>query len=104
MYKDKITVYVEGEELELYTIGYVAKLLKKSVETVRAWERAKVIPRPMYRAKNNVRLYHPKEVAVMKKILKKDNRSKWPELKADMWRELAIVRQEILNGSKEKEK
>lgn len=103
MYKDKVKVYVEGQELELYTIGYVAKLLKRSVETLRAWEREKVIPRPMYRGKNNVRLYHPDEVAVMKKVLRKSDRIRWAELKVQMWQELAVVRKEILNGSKKEE-
>lgn len=99
MYKDTIKVYVEGQELELYTIGKLAKLLKRSVETIRAWERSQTIPRPMYRYKNNVRLYHPLEVEVMRQVLRRLGKyAKRDELKAAMWHDLGAIRKEILNN------
>jgi DNA-binding transcriptional MerR regulator len=103
MYKETIKVYVDGQELELYTIGKLAQLLKRSVETVRAWERSQTIPRPMYRYKNNVRLYHPLEVQVMKQVLKKLGKyAKREELKEAMWYSLSAVRKEILSGAPQK--
>ena len=99
MYKETVKVYVDGQELELYTIGKLAQLLKRSVETVRAWERNQTIPRPMYRYKNNVRLYHPLEVEVMQAVLKRLGKyAKKDELKAAMWHDLSAVRKEILNS------
>lgn len=94
-------VVVDGVEVELYTIGYTAKLLKKSVETVRAWERAKIIPKPMYKT-GKVRLYHPKEVEAMKKALRKSGKgARRDELQKQMYAELRIARQEILHGPKQ---
>lgn len=99
MYKASVKVWVQGEETELYTIGHVAKLLKRSVETLRAWERDKTIPRPMYKWRNGVRLYHPLEVEVMKKVIKKQGKyAKKDALRTAMWAELAVVRKEILGG------
>lgn len=105
MYKPTMTVYVEGQgEIEVYTIGYVAKLLKKSVETLRAWERQKVVPRPLYKKKNGVRLYHPKEVLAMKKVLRKlgKNASK-EDIRREMYATLRVVRKEILYGPEKTE-
>lgn len=103
MYKATIKVWVNEQELELYTIGYVATLLKRSVETLRAWERGKVIPKPMYRYKNNVRLYHPREVEVMKSVLKKYGKyGNKAELQKVMWKQLAEVRKELLDEQKSK--
>lgn len=94
-----MTVYVDGVELELYTIGYTAKLLKRSVETLRAWERQKIIPRPMYKNKN-VRLYHPEEVEAMKKVLKRLGKySKKDVIQREIWAALREVRLELLNGN-----
>lgn len=98
MYKQTMTVIVDNKEIELYTIGYTAKILKKSVETIRAWERQKVIPRPMYKNKN-IRLYHPLEVEAMKKVLKKLGKyARKDKVQKEMWIALRDVRQEILNG------
>lgn len=97
MYKPTVKVWVKGQELELYTIGHTAKLLKRSVETVRAWERDKIIPRPLFKYKNNVRLYHPKEVEVMRKVIRKYGKSaRKDELQKTMWAALTDVRKEIL--------
>lgn len=94
-------VWVNGKEQELYTIGHVAKLLKRSVETLRAWERDQTIPKPMFKFRNNVRLYHPKEVEVMKGVLKKQGKYAYKdELRKAMWEKLATVRKEIIEQSK----
>lgn len=100
MYKKSIRVFVQGREMELYTIGHAAKLLNRSVETLRAWERGKVIPRPMFKYKNNVRLYHPLEVEGMKKVLRKRKITK-EELTKQMWESLAEIRKEILGNQSE---
>lgn len=100
-YKPVMRVFVDGKEMELYTIGNVAKQLKRSVETLRAWERQKIIPRPMYKS-GNVRLYHPKEVEVMKKVLKKLGRyARKERVQAEIWPALREVREEILHGTNE---
>lgn len=100
MYKDKLTVWVYGKETELYTIGYVARLLKRSVETVRAWERQGVIPKPMFKHRNNVRLYHPDEVVAMKKVLKKMGpKANRVEMQKLMYEALSEVRTEIIKNA-----
>lgn len=91
---------MNDKEIELYTIGHTAKILKKSVETLRAWERQKVIPRPMYKSKS-VRLYHPKEVEVMKKVLKKfGGYARKEQVQKEMWAALKEARAEILYEQK----
>lgn len=98
MYKGSMRVVVNNEEIELYTIGHVAKILRKSVETIRAWERQKVIPRAMFKSKN-VRLYHPDEVEAMRKVIRKLGRYAKKELvQKEMWAALKEVRMEIRNG------
>lgn len=103
MYRPKMKVWVHGAEQELYTIGYVAKLLKRSVETLRSWERKQVIPKAMYKANNGVRLYHPKEVDAMKKALRKTGNkyARGDDLKNAMWAALTEVREELVNGKKQ---
>lgn len=97
MYKSKMKVIVNGREVELVTIGECARTLKKSVETIRAWERQKVIPQPMYKSKK-IRLYHPKEVEAMKKVLRKVGKhARKDRIQKEMWTALKEVRKEILN-------
>lgn len=105
MYKGINKVYVKGQgELELFTIGHTAKLLKRSVETIRAWERQKIIPRPMYLKGKNVRLYHPKEVEAMKKALRKlKKNAKKQEIQVVMWACIREARMEIINGQTQNE-
>lgn len=99
MYKGIMRVWVDGSEIELYTIGHTAKILKKSVETIRAWERQKVIPKPMYKNKN-VRLYHPMEVEAMKKVLRKLGKyAKKEDIKKEIYAALRITRLKILEPS-----
>lgn len=98
IYRGIMKVWVDNKEIELYTIGHTAKILKKSVETLRAWERQKVIPPPMYKNKN-VRLYHPKEVEAMRKVIRKLGRYARKSLvQKEMWDALRTARKEILNG------
>lgn len=102
-YKATMRVWVDGKELELYTIGHTAKILRKSVETIRAWERQKVIPKPMYKSKA-IRLYHPTEVEAMRKVLRKLGRyAKKDVVQKEMWAAIKIARQEILHGTNNKE-
>lgn len=100
MYKNSLVTYVNGYELELYTIGYTAKLLRISTETIRAWERSHIMPRPMFTYKNGVRLYHPKEVQAIAKVLRKKHfrgtYKKQEKLKQELWKALSEARQEIL--------
>lgn len=101
MYKKSMLVIANGQELELYTIGHTAKLLKKSVETIRAWERQKIIPKPMYRNKQ-VRLYHPLEVEAMRKVIRRLGKyAKKEDVQKHMWIAIKEARQEILNVSGE---
>lgn len=103
MYKPVMKVIVHGREQELYTIGEVARRLKKSVETIRAWERQQIIPKPLYKSKN-VRLYHPDEVDVMKKVIRKLGKyAKKQDVQKEMWTALAAVRKEILSGPEQNE-
>lgn len=102
MYKGTMRVFVYGQEMELYTIGQTAKMLKKSVETIRAWEREKVIPRPMFKNKM-VRLYHPDEVEAMKKVLRKVGKyARKDRVRELMYPALREVRKELINNGTEK--
>lgn len=99
MYKSSMNVFVDGKEIELYTIGHTAALLKKSVETIRSWERNQVIPKPMYTRKR-VRLYHPTEVEAMRKVVRKLGKyAKKEDIQKAMWAAIREARQEILNGT-----
>lgn len=104
IYKKVMRVYVKDQgEIDLYTIGHTANLLKRSVETIRAWEREKIIPRPMY-IRKGVRLYHPKEVEAMKKALRKvGKRAKKKDIQVAMYTALREARQEIFNGGTQSE-
>lgn len=106
MYKAVMRVIVQNKEFELYTIGKVSEVVGKSVETIRAWERQKVIPPPLFKSKR-VRLYHPDEANTMKRVLKKLGKgAKKREIQEEMWKELSPVRKGILNeakGNKEKQ-
>lgn len=102
MYKAVMRVLVYGQEIELYTIGKVSKITGKSVETIRAWERQHIIPTPLFKSKK-VRLYHPKEVEAMKKVLKKlGKRAKKQDIQEEMWAALKPIRKEILESTKGK--
>jgi DNA-binding transcriptional MerR regulator len=100
MYKPKMTVSVRGYEIEMYTIGYTARLLRISTETIRAWERDGICPKPMFTYKNGVRLYHPLEVEAIAKVLRKKHfrgtYAKKEKLKLNLWAELGSARKEIL--------
>lgn len=102
-YKGVMKVVADGTEMELYTIGHTAKILRKSVETIRAWERQKIIPRPMYKS-GKVRLYHPIEVEAMRKVLRKLGRyAKKDKVQKEMWAALKAARYEIRNGKAQNE-
>lgn len=102
MYKPVIRVIVNNRELELWTISTLARYLDRSVETIRYWERMKIIPPPMYKNKN-VRLYHPKEAETMKKVVKKLGKyAKKEALQQEMWEALAACRREIRDESEGK--
>jgi hypothetical protein len=106
MYKETYKVIVDNREMELYTIGMAAKKLSVSVYTLRLWERKKIIPKAMFR-KGNLRLYHPQEVEVIKRVMKKAAKGKagkltdWPKLQEFMWPALREVRMEILGQKDE---
>lgn len=93
-------VIIFNKEFELYTIGKVADMIGKSVETIRAWERHKVIPKPLFKSKK-VRLYHPEEALAMRKVVKKLGKgAKKKDLQDEMWKALAPIRKEILERAK----
>lgn len=51
----------------------------------------------MFKYKNNVRLYHPKEVDAMRKVLRKYGKSaRKDQLQKAMWAAITEVRKEIL--------
>src|SRR4051794_31270813 len=92
-------VWINGKEEELYTIGQLSKMIKRSIETIRVWEREQIIPKAMYK-RNNIRLYHPLEVEAMKKVVRKQGRrSDKDELRKAMWDAIQTARREILNES-----
>lgn len=96
-------VFVDGKEMELYTIGHTAKILKKSVETIRSWERKKIIPKPMYKTKK-VRLYHPLEIEAMRKAIRKAGKNpRMEDIQREMWKYIREARQEILHGPKQQD-
>lgn len=100
MYRSKMNVLVNGRRVELYTIGYVAKQLKKSVETLRAWERQKIMPKPMYKHKQ-VRLYHELEIRALKKAIRKAGKhARKEKLQKEIWKAIKEARTEITEANK----
>ena len=100
MYRPKMIVNVQGYDLEMFTIRYVATQLRISPETIRSWERNGIMPKAMFTYKNGVRLYHPLEVEAIAKVLRKKHfrgtYAKQEKLKQHLWKELGLARKEIL--------
>lgn len=106
MYKPTYNVIVNGKEMELYTISTVAKKLNVSTYTIRLWERKKIIPRAMFR-KDKLRLWHPDEVRVIKRELKRAQKGKsgkwtdWEGFQKTIWPALREIRLEILGQNEQ---
>lgn len=61
-------------ELELYYIGEIARYVGKNPQTLRKWERAGVIPRPLFRTASKphgIRLYTREQMVGMKFLIQK---------------------------------
>ena len=100
IYKNKMVVSIQGYQVEVFTIGYAAKTLRISTETIRSWERMGIMPKAMFTYKNGVRLYHPLEIEAIAKVLRKKHFrgtfKKQEKLKQELWKELAAARKEVL--------
>ena len=47
---------INGKDIGLYRIGEIAKAIKKSVKTLRRWEKLGLLPKPTYKSRGK-RLY-----------------------------------------------
>lgn len=54
-----------GETVDLFYIGALAEALGRSSQTVRQWEISGILPDPMFRDKNNRRLYTQEQIDVI---------------------------------------
>ena len=52
---------IENTEVGLYQIGEIAKAIRKSVKTIRRWEKLGLLPKPVYKSKGR-RLYTSKNL------------------------------------------
>lgn len=63
----KFSVRIGGyeRELSMYSSTQLAKMMGRSVQTIRLWERDEVLPKAIYRCNNNNRLYTEFQVKML---------------------------------------
>jgi DNA-binding transcriptional MerR regulator len=62
---------INGKELEMFTIGELAKRLDRQLQTLRKWETLGVIPQATYRSGTNRRLYTKNQIESIVHLVKK---------------------------------
>ncbi len=72
MKRGKIYI-VQGKEVELFTIGELARRLEREQQTIRKWEKAGVIPPTRIRSKTGRRLYTEGQINALVKLVDKYN-------------------------------
>jgi DNA-binding transcriptional MerR regulator len=60
---------IEGKELEMFTIGELAKRLDRQRQTLRKWENNGIIPQAIYRSGANRRLYTKNQIDAIVKCV-----------------------------------
>lgn len=63
---------VDGKELTLFTLGFLARKVGKSIQTIDSWERKGILPSTPYRGRGGRRLY----TAAMIEVVAEEVRSR----------------------------
>lgn len=63
--KDNKKILIQGIEHELFYVGHLAFALGRSVQTIRKWEIAGIIPPTIFKDKFNRRLYTQEQIGIM---------------------------------------
>lgn len=58
----KQTIVINGEELELFYVDKLASELGRTPQTIRKWEVSGILPQPIFKDKNNRRLYSQEQI------------------------------------------
>ncbi len=69
----KTSAIINGEELDLYYIETLANELGRTPQTIRKWEVSGILPNPIFRDKNNRRLYSQEQIDVIVECAIKSN-------------------------------
>lgn len=64
---------IDGVELEMFTIGELAKRLDRQLQTLRKWEKLGIIPQATYRSGTNRRLYTVNQINAIVNCVRKYN-------------------------------
>lgn len=64
---------IGGKELEMFTLGVLAKCLDRDSQTVRKWELNGIIPQATYRSASNHRLYTRRQIEAIVQCVRKHN-------------------------------
>jgi DNA-binding transcriptional MerR regulator len=69
-----VKVEVDGVEVQMYTIGALAKVLGKGISTLRIWEKNGILPETPYQTERGERLYTLEMVEIIRKELQKSGK------------------------------
>lgn len=69
----KQTVTINGEELELFYVDRLASELGRTPQTIRKWEVSGILPKPIFKDKNNRRLYSQEQIDAIVECAEKSN-------------------------------
>ena len=70
---NKQTVTINGEELELFYVDRLASELGRTPQTIRKWEVSGILPKPIFKDKNNRRLYSQEQIDAIVECAEKSN-------------------------------
>lgn len=70
---NKQVAVIKGEEVELFYIDKLASELGRTPQTIRKWEVAGILPKPIFRDKNNRRLYSQEQIDAIVECAEKSN-------------------------------
>lgn len=70
---NKQTVVINGEELELFYVDKLASELGRTPQTIRKWEVSGILPKPIFKDKNNRRLYSQEQIDAIVECAERSN-------------------------------
>ena len=70
---NKQTGTINGEELELFYVDRLASELGRTPQTIRKWEVSGILPKPIFKDKNNRRLYSQEQIDAIVECAEKSN-------------------------------
>lgn len=101
MQVDQKVISVNGVDVEVFSVGYLAKQLHRRKSAIVSWEHKKWIPKPILRTMDGWRWYTEREVEIYKMIAEQENvrngvsfaKTKFVER---VWTEIAILKKQIV--------